>query len=48
MEFLVNKICARPGDLYLDNPSLEKMSIKEFLQPLELQICDIKSPEHMK
>ena len=48
MEFLVNKICAGPSDLYLNNPSLKKMSIKEFLQPLELQICGIKSPGHMK
>ena len=31
-----------------DNPSLEEMNIKEFLQPLELQIRDIKSPGHMK
>ena len=48
MEFLVNKICAGPSDPYLDNPSLEEMNIKEFLQPLELQIRDIKSPGHMK
>jgi len=48
VEFLVNKICVGPSDPYLDNPSLEEMSINEFLQPLELQICDIKSPGHMK
>jgi len=48
MEFLVNKICAGPSDPYLDNPSLEEMNINEFLEPLELQIREIKSPGHMK
>ena len=48
MEFLVIKIRAGPGDPYLDDPSLGEMNINEFLQPLELQIREIRSPVHEK
>ena len=48
MKFLVNKIYAGPSNPYLNNPSLKEMNINEFLEPLELQIRNIKSPGHMK
>ena len=48
VEFLVIKIRAGPGDPYLDDPSLGEMNINEFLQPLELQIREIRSPVHEK
>ena len=47
VEFLVNKICAGPSDPYLDNSSLEEMSIKKFLQLLVLQIRDIDTWNNM-
>ena len=47
VEFLVNKICARPSDPYLDNSSLKEMSIKKFLQLLVLQIHDIDTWNNM-
>jgi len=36
VEFLLNKICARPSDPYLNNLSLKEMNINEFLELLEL------------
>ena len=48
MEFLVIEIRAGPSDPYRDDPSLGEMNINEFLQPLELQIRDIRCPGHMK